>query len=58
LFESALAQDFVFALWNYCTMTREHVVLYVFDLYDLDESGSLEEEECLILFKVKREPGG
>jgi serine/threonine-protein phosphatase 2B regulatory subunit len=37
--------EFVLALWNYCTLGKSALVMFAFDLYDLDGSGEIEEPE-------------
>lgn len=38
-------REFVLTLWNYCTLSRTSLVLFAFDLYDTDCTGSLSMEE-------------
>jgi len=38
-------------MWNYCTLTKPSLVLFAFDLYDRDGSGTIELDEMVILCK-------
>ena len=39
------------ALWNYCTLGKSALVMFSFDLYDLDGSGEIEENEVKQLLR-------
>jgi Ca2+-binding EF-hand superfamily protein len=34
-------REFVFSLWNYCTLSKATLELFAFDLYDVDSDGLL-----------------
>jgi Ca2+-binding EF-hand superfamily protein len=38
-------KEFVFALWNYCTLNHSRLCEFIFDLYDRDGSGILDKIE-------------
>ncbi len=33
--------EFVLTLWNYCTLTKDTLAMFAFDMYDSDSSGNL-----------------
>ena len=40
-------REFVLSLWNYCTLTKASLMMFAFDLYDKDQSGSIAGEEVI-----------
>jgi hypothetical protein len=38
-------------MWNYCTLGKSTLVLFAFDLYDSDSSGSIEPEEVQTMLR-------
>lgn len=44
-------REFVISLWNYCTLSRDTLDLFAFDLYDQDHSGLLSLEEVQQMLK-------
>ena len=42
-------KEFVYSLWNYCTLAKSTLVLFAFDLYDKDDSGEIGASECVHL---------
>ena len=34
-------REFVIAIWNYCSFTKSALILFAFDLYDIDNSGTI-----------------
>eukprot|EP00940_MAST-03C_sp_MAST-3C-sp2_P000710 g710.t1 len=44
--------EFVAATWNYCSSTREDLLKYAFDMYDIDGNGTLEPVECASLLRM------
>jgi Ca2+-binding EF-hand superfamily protein len=43
--------EFVLSLWNYCTLTKSSLVLFAFDLYDKDNSGTITNNEVMDMLK-------
>lgn len=43
--------EFVLSLWNYCTLTKSSLVLFAFDLYDADNSGTITNNEVMDMLK-------
>ena len=41
-------REFILALWNYCTLGKATLVIFAFDLYDLDGSGTINTEEMVM----------
>jgi hypothetical protein len=39
--------EFVVALWNYCTLDRSALLLFAFDMCDLDNTGEIGGCDCL-----------
>ena len=37
-------REFVISLWNYCTFDKNDLVKFAFDLYDMDQSGIIDED--------------
>jgi len=45
--------EFCLSSWTYCTLERRSLILFAFDLYDLDQSGSISVKEMKrILYEV------
>lgn len=44
-------KEFVMSLWNYCTLGKSTLVIFAFDLYDNDSSGSIGPEEVIKMLK-------
>ncbi|GBG33868.1 Calcium-dependent protein kinase 1 [Hondaea fermentalgiana] len=44
-------REFVLSTWNYATLTKSTLIIFAFDLYDGDESGSMELEEIMDMCK-------
>lgn len=42
-------REFVVAIWNYCSFTRSALVLFAFDLYDIDNSGTIGLDEVQLI---------
>jgi Ca2+-binding EF-hand superfamily protein len=38
-------REFVLSLWNYCTLSKASLVIFAFDLYDVDSTGCLSPKE-------------
>lgn len=38
-------REFLVSIWNYCTYTKHGLMLFAFDLYDLDNSGEIDQDE-------------
>ena len=38
-------KEFVMSLWNYCTLGKDTLILFAFDIYDKDSSGEIEGKE-------------
>ena len=38
-------REFVLSLWNYCTLSKASLVIFAFDLYDVDSTGQLSPKE-------------
>ena len=39
-------REFVVSLWNYCSFNKTALIMFAFDLYDLDGSGTIELDEA------------
>lgn len=46
-------REFVLSLWNYCTLSRASLVMFAFDLYDKDASGSITADEGMYVYCIQ-----
>jgi len=44
-------REFCIATWNYCTLGKGALILFAFDLYDNDSSGSIDVDEIELMLK-------
>ena len=44
-------REFVMSLWNYCTLSKDTLVVFTFDIYDRDSSGEIEAKEVQQMLK-------
>lgn len=44
-------KEFVMSLWNYCTLGKDTLILFAFDIYDKDSSGEIEGKEVQQMLK-------
>ena len=43
--------EFLLAVWNYCTFNKYSLIRFAFELYDEDQSGSIDVEEMTLMLK-------
>ncbi|CAE7457764.1 unnamed protein product [Symbiodinium microadriaticum] len=43
--------EFVLAVWDYCTLSRDNLALFAFSLYDADDSGMIDKKEMEKMLK-------
>eukprot|EP00639_Heterosigma_akashiwo_P031669 CAMPEP_0194672140 /NCGR_PEP_ID=MMETSP0295-20121207/6257_1 /TAXON_ID=39354 /ORGANISM="Heterosigma akashiwo, Strain CCMP2393" /LENGTH=370 /DNA_ID=CAMNT_0039555771 /DNA_START=135 /DNA_END=1244 /DNA_ORIENTATION=+ len=44
-------REFVVSMWNYCTLAKNALVMFAFDLYDSDNSGVIDIREVELMLK-------
>jgi len=44
-------REFVITMWNYCTLAKNALIMFAFDLYDFDSSGKIDIREIKLMLE-------